>query len=119
MISIQLIDSKPDTLLVDLRVHLLPEGLRDFARRFPAVTPLPDKRRGLIETMGPVTLKIINEHFIRQLVNYQSIFRLTIRFHDQSSFRNFLILSGMSAQLTTALVKPSITFHCCWKRRQA
>ena len=70
MISIQLLDCQPDNLLVDLRVGSLPQRLRDLRQGFPAITLLPNKGCGFIQTMGAIAIEIINEHFIRQMVNY-------------------------------------------------
>jgi hypothetical protein len=87
----QLIDCRPNNLLVDLPVGVLSQGLRYLLRQIPAIAPLPNKRRCLIQTMGPVTIEIINQQLVRQLLNYQPIFSgarfcLVVGFNDQSSF---------------------------------
>jgi len=35
---------------------------------------LPDERGGLIETMRPIAIEIVNQNFVRQFLNHETVF---------------------------------------------
>lgn len=70
MTSIQLLDRQPDNLLIDFGVGSFVQGFGNLGGRFAAVALLPNKRRRFVQTVGPITIQIVNKQFIGQLVNY-------------------------------------------------
>lgn len=70
----QLIKGQPDDLFVDFAIQLIAEGPRDLCCRILAITALPNKGRRLVEAVCAISLEIINQHFVRQLLNHEALF---------------------------------------------
>jgi hypothetical protein len=64
VIAAQLIDCQPDNPLINRRRGFGLQGAGDFAGRCAPITLPPNKRRGLVETVSTITLKIIDQGFV-------------------------------------------------------
>lgn len=89
MISIKLIDCQPDDLFIDRLLQAPGKKACDIFRRGATITASPDQRRSLIKAMGPITIEIVNESFVRQRLHDEPLFSrarlsLVIGFHAES-----------------------------------
>jgi hypothetical protein len=66
---LQLVQRYPDQVIVDGLAQLLLEQQANLARRALAVAVLPDQRRRPVEAVRLISLKVIDENFIRQFSN--------------------------------------------------
>jgi hypothetical protein len=62
---IELAQRQPDEFLLAGRLKFSLDALGDFSRSRFAVTLLPDQRGCLVQTMGPVTIEIVDQDFVR------------------------------------------------------
>jgi len=61
----QLVESEPDHFLIYGRIHFTTQQPGDVFGRVLAVTALPNKGGGFIETMRPILFNIVNQNFAR------------------------------------------------------
>jgi hypothetical protein len=52
-------------------IQIVRNGARDLRGRATAIAAAPNQRRGLIQAMGQIAVKVINESFVRQGLYYQ------------------------------------------------
>jgi hypothetical protein len=74
MLFFELVERHPDELFVEGRIELDLKPARDFRRRCLPIATTPNERRGAIEAMRLIALEVVNQNFIGQVVNDQSLF---------------------------------------------
>ena len=77
MITIQLVKRQPHKLFIHGLFNFVIKGAGDFPGVRSAIAVLPHKGGGRIKTMGAISFKIINQSFVRQILNNQAIFACT------------------------------------------
>jgi hypothetical protein len=73
MTTSQQIKSQPDDAFIDFTIKLMAERPRDLCGRISAVTALPNKGGRLVKAVCAISLEIINQHFVRQLLNHEAL----------------------------------------------
>jgi hypothetical protein len=66
MIATQLIQREPDKSFIDWLIQIGRNGACDLLSRVAAIASVPNQGRRLIQAMGAVTIKIVNQGLIGQ-----------------------------------------------------
>jgi hypothetical protein len=66
----QLPERQPDQVFAAGRVQFDLQATGDFRRGCPAVAMTPDECGRAVQAMSLVTIEIVNQNFIRQILNY-------------------------------------------------
>lgn len=71
METLELFDSQPDDVFIDRHAELGAQGPGRFPRSRLSIALFPDQRRGAVEAMRLVSLRVVDKYFIIQLADYE------------------------------------------------
>lgn len=106
MISSQLIEGEPHKLFINKRFCILRQRQSDLSRAHLPITLSPNKRGRLIEAVRTISLEIVNQSLVRQILDDQTFLARArfCLFGGLHKFRKRPLRSKSAEIITTRLV---------------